>query len=162
MLKKIVLWSLYVAFVGVLIIGALNRTVAKNTDDNRAPNSSANDHIDSSTQHQDETIESSRDENAVHDETEYDWMTLTGTVSSILPRGMLVAEDDGQLIEVARRTWRFAQEQGFAPQIGDQVVLDGFYEGGEFELARLTNLTNGQTVSLRDQTGHPLWEGGGN
>jgi len=157
MLKKIVLWTLYAAFVTVLIIGALNRTVAKNVDDNRAPNSSANDHIDPSTQHQNEKIASSSNENAGHDEIEHDWMTLTGTVSSILPRGMVVAEDGGQLIEITRRPWRFAQEQGFAPQVADQVALVGFYEGGEFELARLTNLTNGQTVSLRDELGHPLW-----
>ena len=68
MLKKLILWSLYLAFVGVLIIGALNRTSAKIGDDVRMPNSSANDHIDSSTQHLYTTIENSKLENAGYDE----------------------------------------------------------------------------------------------
>jgi len=157
MLKKIVLWTLYTAFVGVLIIGALNRTVAKNGGDDSALNGVADRQFVSSAQNLSQPVKGSNNENNAHDDTEHEWVTITGTVSSILPRGMLVADDAGQLIEVARRTWRFAQEQGFTPQIADQVVLDGFYERGEFELARLTNLTNGQTVSLRDELGHPLW-----
>jgi len=72
-----------------------------------------------------------------------------------------VAATGGQHIEVIRRPWRFAKEQGFAPQVGDHVTLDSFYENGEFEIACITDLTNGQTVYLRDETGHPLWASGG-
>ncbi len=157
MLKKIVLWTLYAAFVAVLIIGGFNRTVAKNGGDDSALNGVADRQFDPSAQNLSQTDKGRNNENNAQDDSEHEWVTITGTVSSILPRGMLVAEDGGQLIEVARRTWRFAQEQSFTPQIGDQIALVGFYEGGEFELAHLTNLTNGQTVSLRDELGHPLW-----
>lgn len=96
-----------------------------------------------------------------HATSEHEWAILTGTISSIIPRGMIVAVTSGQQIEVARRPWRFAQEQGFAPQLGDQVTLDGFYEDGTFETAVITDLSSGQSVYLRDEAGHPLWAAGG-
>jgi len=34
MLKKIILWTLFAAFVGILIFGAINRTTAKIGADN--------------------------------------------------------------------------------------------------------------------------------
>lgn len=162
MLKKIVLWTLYAAFVGVLIIGGINRTMAKNGDADSVLNGVVDRQFDSFAQRSSETVVGNNVENTAHDETQHDWVTMTGTVSSILPRGMVVADAAGQLIEIARRPWRFAQEQGFLSQVGDQVVMHGFYEGTEFELGQLTNLTTGQTVFLRDELGHPLWEGGGN
>ena len=187
MLKKIILWTLYVAFVGILIFGAINRTTAKIGDDdglqtgNAAereaavnPESGGNGNaygqgeaaspqLDEPAE-QEETAAPQLDEPAEHegrDTTEHEWATLTGTVSSVLPRGMTVAAPDGGLIEVTRKPWRFAQEQGFAPSVGDQITLDGFYEDGNFEVAVITDLTNGQTVRLRDEAGHPLWSVGG-
>lgn len=69
----------------------------------------------------------------------------------------MVETSDGQQVLVSRRPWRFALEQGFSAQTGDQVELDGFYKEGEYEVAAITNLTTGQTVRLRDEAGHPLW-----
>ena len=169
MLKKIVLWTLYVAFVGVLIFGALNRTSAKLSDDNgRNPHAVERDSAwsqdsggNSNAHGQEEGPSHEDDDHEAHGSPEREWITLTGAVSSILPRGMVVAASDGQHIEVARRTWRYALEQGFIAIVGEQVTLDGFYENGEFETACLTNLTNGQIVHLRDETGHPLWASGG-
>ncbi|MBL7161481.1 MAG: hypothetical protein ISS57_02670 [Anaerolineales bacterium] len=179
MLKKIILWTLYAAFVGVLIFGAVNRTTTKIGNDDGVLNGNAAErelaqNLESGqngqTYGQEDAAASQQDAPAGYDENEHEgqvaeheWMTLTGTVSSILPRGMFVAESDGQHIEITRRPWRFAQEQGFAPQVGDQVTLDGFYENEEFEAACLTDLTNGQIVYLRDDAGHPLWaDGSGN
>ena len=173
MLKKILLWIFYTAFVGVLIFGALNRTMVKVGDDG-AQNSNASERElarnlenrqtygkeDSAASHPDTSVEYKENEHDVQ-VAEHEWVALTGEVSSILPRGMVVTDADGRQIEIARRPWRFAQEQGFAPQVGDQVTLDGFYENGEFEAARLTNTTNGQIVYLRDDAGHPLWASGG-
>lgn len=190
MLKKIILWTLYAAFVGILIFGAISRTTAKIDADNglQAGNAAereaagnpesggngnaygqekaASPQVDEPAE-QEEAAAPQLDEAAGqegHDTAEHEWATLTGTVSSILPRGMTVAETNGQNIEIARKPWRFAQEQGFAPQVGDQITLDGFYEDGKFEAAVITDLTKGQTVYLRDEAGHPLWaaDGGGN
>jgi hypothetical protein len=174
MLKKIILWTLYSAFVGVLVFGAINRTLLKTGDidgvlkGNAAERETADNHEseknsntlgqeDSAAPQVEGIVRYGNGESESHETTEHVWVTLTGTVSSILPRGMVVAESDGQLIEVTRRSWRYAQGQGFAPRIGDQVMLEGFYENGEFETGCITDLTNGQIVYLRDEMGHPLW-----
>ncbi|MEN8173638.1 MAG: hypothetical protein ABFS03_12265 [Chloroflexota bacterium] len=157
MLKKIFLWTLYLIFVGILILGAINRTTVKIVDNDRGQTSSQDSPVDYAPSQLGEINGSKDDQNSDHDTPESDWLTFTGTVLSIIPRGMVVADTDGHLIEVARRAWRFAQEQGFSPQIGDQITLDGFYENGVFEAACITDLDNGQSVCLRDETGHPLW-----
>jgi hypothetical protein len=33
--------------------------------------------------------------------------------------------------------------------------------GNELEVGQMDNTTNGQTVLLRDESGRPLWSGGG-
>jgi len=157
MLKKFILWTLYAAFVGMIILAAINRTMVKIWDNDSVLSTNVNAQNDNVAPQLGAAVVGENKEHENQDTTEYEWVTLVGTVSSILPRGMIVADADGQLIEVVRRSWRFAQEQGFAPQIGDQVTLDGFYEHGEFEVACLTDLNNGQSVCLRDETGQPLW-----
>jgi len=156
MLKKIMLWTLYLAFVGILILAGINRTGVKIWDNDGVLSRIDNGQKDFVSSTQDETIGSGNGENGNHDAIENVWVTLVGTVSSILPRGMVVVDANGQLIEVARRPWRFAQEQGFAPQVGDQVTLDGFYENEVFEVASLINMSRDQIVCLRDGTGSPL------
>ena len=46
-------------------------------------------------------------------------------------------------------------------QAGDSVSLTGFYEDGDFEVGQIDDQTTGQTVSLRDESGRPLWAGRG-
>jgi len=48
---------------------------------------------------------------------------------------------------------------GFSTQVSDTLWLEGFYEGNQFEIMRMTNLETNQSIFLRDETGHPLWNG---
>jgi hypothetical protein len=89
------------------------------------------------------------------------WLTLQGTIVSVDPNALVAQIDSGQQVTVENRAWWFAQEQGFSAQVGDQVMLIGFYEGDHFEVGRIENATNGQTVRLRDENGRPLWAGRG-
>ena len=66
-----------------------------------------------------------------------------------------------QLVEMEGRPWTFAQEQGFVAAEDDQVTLTGFYEDGEFEVGKLENQTSGLLVLIREDSGRPLWAGGG-
>ena len=160
MLKKITLWIFYAALVGLLIFGAVNRTKVKIGDsdshiteaDSGGKNESA-DGLEGADDPQD---------SSPAEESEHDMVTLTGTVASLTSHEMIVTTPDDQSVEVARRPWRFAQEQGFEPEVGDQLRLEGFYENGEFEVSALTDLTKGQSVAIRDETGHPLWASGEN
>ena len=89
------------------------------------------------------------------------WSEVKGIVTSIDPDLLQVQLADRSVIEISRRAWWFSQEQGFSASIGDQVNLTGFFEGNEFETARLDNLTTGFSVAIRDENGRPLWAGKG-
>jgi hypothetical protein len=95
------------------------------------------------------------------------WVTLQGTVSAVDGNALVVASD-GQEFIVENRAWWFAQDQGFSAQVGHQVTIVGFYEevpstgsGQHFEVGRLENASNGQTVLIRDENGRPEWAGRG-
>jgi hypothetical protein len=89
------------------------------------------------------------------------WVELTGTVTTVEADLLQVKVTDGSLIELSRRAWWFAIDQGFTVEIGDQVELTGFFEGDEFETAMLSNLTKSSSVAIRDENGRPLWAGRG-
>lgn len=89
------------------------------------------------------------------------WLTLEGTAEVATVLEMIVQTTDGQEILVDGRAWRFAQELGFMVAEGDQVRLTGFYENGDFEVGEIQDTTTGQTATLRDENGRPLWAGRG-
>jgi hypothetical protein len=89
------------------------------------------------------------------------WIEAVGVVTGLEADLLEVQLADGSVIEVSRRAWWFAQEQGFSASIGDGVNLSGFFEGDEFETAKLDNLTTGFSVAIRDENGRPLWAGKG-
>jgi hypothetical protein len=98
-----------------------------------------------------------------------EWVTIHGDVVSVDGNTMIVQSADGQEMAVENRAWWFAQEQGFAAEVGDQVTLLGFYEDGRslasseshFEAGQISNETTGKTVQIRESSGRPLWAGRG-
>jgi hypothetical protein len=88
-----------------------------------------------------------------------EWVTMNGVIQTVTADEMIVRTSDGQEILVDGRAWRFAQELGFTAQAGESVSLTGFYEDGDFEVGQIT--ASGQSVSLRDESGRPLWAGRG-
>ena len=89
------------------------------------------------------------------------WLQLYGSVVSVDADALVIQMADGEQIAVENRPWSFAQEQGFSAQLNDELTLTGFYEGEEFEVGRIDDATNGQTVLLRDESGRPMWAGRG-
>lgn len=90
-----------------------------------------------------------------------EWLTLQGTVVSVDADTLVVQTVSGEQVTMENRPWWFAQEQGFSAQVGDQVTLVGFYEDDDFEVGQMDDITNGQTVLVRDENGRPLWAGRG-
>ena len=98
-----------------------------------------------------------------------EWLTLQGTVMSVNADTLVVQTSSGEQATMENRPWWFAQEQGFLAQVGDQVTLIGFYEGDDLstgsehrlEVGQINDATNGQTVLVRDEDGRPLWAGRG-
>lgn len=90
-----------------------------------------------------------------------EWLTFQGSVASVNSSELIANLSDGEQISLVGRPWWFIQEQGGAYQVGDQVTIVGFYEAGELEVGQIVNNTTGQSISVRDESGRPLWAGQG-
>ena len=67
---------------------------------------------------------------------------------------------DGEEVMHLGPEW-YWEAEGIALNLGDEVEVTGFYESDEFEVAGIENLTTGESVVLRDDSGRPMWSGGG-
>ena len=89
-----------------------------------------------------------------------EWIMLQGVVTSIDESAMIIQSISGELVTVENRPWWFAQDQGFSAEVGDEIELEGFYEGDNFEAGQLTNITTNLVIDIRQESGRPLWAGG--
>jgi hypothetical protein len=181
MLKKIVLGTLLVGLIGVLVAGAAVRTMDRTARVAEArgyghghdevgaceEGESGQGHGKGEVSEYDETGGSGQGRGGyggqagVGEADVEQWLTLQGTVVSVDANVLVVQTSSGEQVTVENRAWWFAQELGFTAQVGDQVTLVGFNEGDHFEVGRIDDATNGQTVRLRDENGRPLWAGRG-
>jgi uncharacterized protein YdeI (BOF family) len=90
-----------------------------------------------------------------------EWVTVEGQVTTVDSDQMIVKTSDGKEIEIYPQAWAYAQTEGFKVSADDKVSLMGFYDRNNFEAGKMTNVTSGESVSLRDDYGRPLWAGGG-
>jgi len=163
MVKKVILGVLVVGLIGILIFGAINRTNARLGDQagwhNGQPSGERGGQQGERGVGQGNQL--ARGDGAEQQAAIHQWVTLDGSVVSVAGDLLLVRAASGEMVQVEGMPWSFAQRQGFAPRPGDQVKLVGFYEDGELKVARLTNMSTGQTVLLRDENGRPMWAGQG-
>jgi membrane protein implicated in regulation of membrane protease activity len=141
MMGRLLRWTIFLAFVAVLVVGGVNRTTAVLQPEDG-----------SETQGEGYAFGSQIVRATALDEVKGQVASVTaGTLTlDTAERGRLVVE--GQ-------SWGFAQAQGFGAKAGDQITIRGFDEAGEFKAGQLTNTTSGQTVALRDESGNPFWSG---
>jgi hypothetical protein len=178
MSKKVILSVLLVGLIGVLVAGAIIRTVDKsgNVAEARGLGRGQADGEETGGYGLGTYSDGGRGQGGYGGEGRTDapgdgtgtgqaqvdeWVTLHGTVMSVDADTLLVQTDGGEEVAVENRPWRFAQEQGFSAQASDAVTMVGFYENGDFEASQISNAATGQTVSLRDENGRPLWAGRG-
>lgn len=136
MIKKILLSAFLATIFGLLILGGVNRTIAKTTES--------------------EPLDIANAEGQV---LEAEWLTKNGSVKSINEDIWVVTLADGESLELTGRMIRFMDEQGFAVSVDDNLTINGFIEGTLFEVGRITNETTGQSITIRDELGNPLWSG---
>jgi hypothetical protein len=89
-----------------------------------------------------------------------EWLTLSGEVIARVDDELTIQTADGELVVHLGPEWYWDAE-GIGLSAGDQVQVTGFYEEDEFEVARVENTTTGESVTLRDDSGRPLWAGRG-
>ena len=177
MTKKILLGTVLFGLVSILIVGAVLRTTDKTDQGSASHNGQSRSSISQETLviqddrqggNQRGTQGKSQDSTGAPGETNSDgevtiqsWLTREGTVEAVDEELLTIALADGEAMVVEGRVWSFAQEQGFLATSGDRVSLEGFWEDGDFVVGSIENVTTGHTVLLREESGRPLWAGGG-
>ena len=172
MIKKIVLGTLFTGLLALLVVGGINRTVSKTEagTENRGQGERATEtSAGKSNGPGSNRLGSEVGEEDCNDgesdgvgRTEVDeWVELFGAVAEVDEHEMLVELENGENLSVSGRPWRFALESAFEISNGDAVRLVGFYEGDRFEVGTLTNNSSGQSLQIRDESGRPIWAGGG-
>jgi hypothetical protein len=87
------------------------------------------------------------------------WTPLGATVQAVELTGLSVLTDDGQPLWVQLGPNRF-WTAGIGFTVGDHVTVTGFTENGQWMAAVIVNDATGQSLTLRSDTGQPLWTGG--
>ena len=173
MLRKIVLGMLFVGLIGVLVTGAVIRTMDRAGRVAEAHGHGyGHDHDEADECEESESGQGygwgnggaggwGRGGGGSGQANVEEWLTLQATVVSVDADALVVETVSDEQVTIENRAWWFAQEQGFSAQVGDQVTLVGFYKGTDFEVGRIEDDTNSQTVLVRDESGRPLWAGRG-
>lgn len=91
-----------------------------------------------------------------------EWITINGTLMAYQGGSMTIATEDGQIITFQTGQPRFFSSQGVTFQVGEEVIVVGFYEGDTFQAGDITQVSTGLRVLLRDPNGRPLWAGSSN
>jgi hypothetical protein len=91
-----------------------------------------------------------------------DWSVVEGTVLEAPEAGgdLVVETKEGDQVKVGTGPGYMAA-QGFALEVGESVQIQGYWEDDELKAAQVTRLQDGQSITLRDNSGHPAWAGSG-
>jgi hypothetical protein len=152
MIKKIFVNTLLAIFFLLLVLGAVNRTVAK-TQENEplALSENQNSSLEHSSSNE---IEFEQNQEPIEN-----WETLSGVVDSVSSNRWTITLADGSLIEIKGQVFRFLSESGFSINVGDHINLIGFYETDLFEIGQIENMTQNTNATIRDEFGRALWSG---
>jgi hypothetical protein len=179
-----VVGSLITVFSGILVVGAINRTIAKNEHTTQE----ATNQISRRSREQVEADNVERDFSGNRSSSESseqnrhgqnrqsnvgqagdfepetmaqvsEWTSIQGKIVAVTDDAIEVILQDGDQYVIEGRALRFAQELGFMPVIDDELKLVGFYEGSEFELSQIVDLATKDIFTLREDSGRPLWAG---
>jgi hypothetical protein len=88
------------------------------------------------------------------------WLTYSGTVQSTSEDLWVVNLIEIGPLEITGRLLSYLQEKGFVVTTGDELLVIGFMEGDDFEVGGVENVSTGEQIAVREETGHPLWAGG--
>jgi hypothetical protein len=84
-------------------------------------------------------------------------------VSDYNPPALTLLTGDGNAIPIQLGNQAFLSNLGLEFQDGDTVTITGYWDSnGEFAAGQITLDATGESFTLRDDLGRPLWGGGPN
>ncbi|HML24304.1 MAG TPA: hypothetical protein PKD09_21795 [Aggregatilinea sp.] len=164
MVKKVVLGVLFTGLIGILVYGAINRTVARTQSDEGGQESGeTHGNGTGAGGGRGQAGGGGQTGDLVYIEGEDDageWVSVQGVAMDV-SETELVLDADGETVLVEGRPWSYAVEQGFDVQPGDRITLNGYYEGDEFKVGVIENAASARRIQLRTASGAPMWGRGG-
>jgi len=91
-----------------------------------------------------------------------EWVTIEGDLMAFQGGNMTMSTADGEIVAFQTGQPRFFSDQGVSFQVGDEIVVVGYDDNGQFVAGDITQVSTGMRVMLRDPNGRPLWGGPGN
>ncbi len=91
-----------------------------------------------------------------------EWVTIEGNLMAFQGGNMTMSTTEGEIVAFQTGQPRFFSDQGVSFQVGDEIVVVGYYENEQFMAGDITQVSTGLRVMLRDPNGRPLWGGPGN
>jgi hypothetical protein len=174
MLRKIVLGTLLVGLIGILVTGAVIRTIDRTklvaeAQGRGRGNGEAGSYAAGGSGRGRDGYGQGNARNGVA-ERQYpnyeappeEWLVYEGTVVQAPEDGgdLVIETSDGEKVPVGTGP-QYMALQGFILQAGEPVQVRGYWEDNEFKAAQVTRLADGQTIILRDELGRPAWAGAG-
>lgn len=90
-------------------------------------------------------------------------LTFSGTVSNYAAPKFTLTTSDGQIINAQLGNQNYVSSLGLTLTDGETVTVVGYWDtSGSFAIQQITVNSTGQTFTLRDDLGRPLWRGGAN
>lgn len=86
--------------------------------------------------------------------------SVHGTVSAYAYGTLTVQTDDGNVLGVQLGNQNYVASLGFAPQVGEGLMVYGFPGDQGLFAAISVTMDNGQVYNFRESTGRPAWAGG--
>lgn len=84
---------------------------------------------------------------------------MTGTLDSAATDLWTVSSDSGFELDIEGRALSYLLDNGFQAEVGDALVIVGFWEGERFEVGTITNNNTQDSLMIRDASGRPMWAG---
>ena len=93
-----------------------------------------------------------------------EWITVEGTLMSFQGGNMSMSTSDGEILNFQTGQPRFFAEQNITFQVGDEIIVVGFYQGEAFQAGDITQVSTGERDATRPQWSPSLggsrkWEG---
>jgi hypothetical protein len=88
-----------------------------------------------------------------------DRQTIKGVV--VETTELIIETPSGEIVQVGLGPSHYRDAQGFALAVGVKVQVSGYWEDKELKASHIINLDTGDSITLRDASGRPMWAGQG-
>jgi hypothetical protein len=89
-----------------------------------------------------------------------EWTTLEGTVTETSAGQLTLKTPDGEEVTLMLGPEPYWSEQDITIKVGDEIEARVYEDDGTFKVGQITLTATGETLTLRDELGRPLWMDG--